>query len=171
MRKRFVLVLFLTLFLFTSCGSTSETERQEDINQTTQSAEITMPAHPMDDPDMDPELADEVRRAYIKTMIMDLLLNRADDVYIRSYVGEYNGGIVVWITMEGKQVTQAEGAETIGDYTVYYGTGARPLYYRNGCFYSLSSAYDAELISLKDAYDIGCALNSNFKERYPVAPY
>ena len=170
MKKVLAAVIFVILVSFSSCDFASDIEIQNTVEQTTESTEFTMPAHPMDDPNMDSELADEVRRAYIKTMVMDLLLNRADDVFIRKYVGDYNGGVVVWVTVEGKQVTHMEDSETIGDYTVHYGNSARPLYYRDGRFYSLSSAYDAELISRKDAYDIGCALNSDFKERYPVAP-
>ena len=172
--KKLILILAL-LMLLTSCGVAPDQELPDESLPSSQTTEFEIPPHPLDDPDMPPEMADEVRKGYLKIKIVNLLLNQADKVYIAEYLGEYSGNIVVIMGYEDedRQTIDANTMtyETVAGYTINFPMNQRPVVYRGGCFYSLHYLYEMDCLAQLAVYQVGCKVDPTFIERYPTPPY
>ena len=176
-----VLALLLALVFLPTCGNKADPHQTgaTTVAETT-ATDITPPEkHPQDDPNIDASLAYELRTAYRDFCIEKLHSNYytkenfdLNDVYVRSYYGTYSDCPVVWMVWTDLLVTQAERSVSVGGYILHFTTGSKIYIYHNRHFYTIEEAYNAQLITGEDVYQIG--LKVSFRgvvdTAEPIAP-
>lgn len=95
-------------------------------------------------------VADEIKAAYFKENVTEDMRQyyTVDDLSLR-YFGTYNGGYVVFVDGIFDYTTAFE-YETVLGIEFEYSSGQKLLYYKDGCFYSLTDAASRGLLNQAD---------------------
>lgn len=74
--------------------------------------------------------------------------------YVMNYYGMYQGGTFVLMDCDKLLYTEALWDEIIEDVVIHYNNGNRIYYFKDGTFYTLTEAYEKEMIVLDNLYKI-----------------
>ena len=106
--------------------------------------------HPNSDTNIDAQLENQIRRDFVK---LNPAVGGISDIYIGRYLGTYNESSVVH-PRGLRPLPPAMEEEVVAGFEFWTNTGNPILVWRNGKFYSLTEAYDNDLISTNDMQSI-----------------
>ena len=168
MIKKIIFISLYTAFTMmhiSACNHASTTDEPTmpiNVLPTVELSPTTCPEYMKDPEDMPPKIALKIREDFSRILGVKL-----EDIWIQKYFGNYNGCEVVF--MGGHFLyTQAMRYVEIAGYTVVYPSGQEVCVYNESKFYTLKGAYDINLLSKEDVYEIGKQINPEFNERNPV---
>ena len=79
-------------------------------------------------------------------------------IWISQYFGNYSGNEVVYMGAP-LRYTQLERQESIAGYTLNFLSGQKVYVYNSSTFYTIKEAYEKNIISKEDVYNIGLLLD------------
>ena len=169
-----IITVILLCALLTACTSD---EDAEDIAVTTDSIHTSsvplIDTHPSDHAGIDRQLASEIKTAYCKFTCDKNYGGEQrfspSDMYVLRYEGKIGDCHIVMMGGDEINYTQAMRGVDVAGYSIVFGDG-QPVYaYHNGNFYTINQAYEAELLSKEDVYQIGTIFDAEFEARYSGA--
>jgi hypothetical protein len=159
--KKYI-VLLLTIFLFVTFASCADIPD----DYLTDSSELLLPIHENDCQNMNQELSSEIKTAYFRFACEKNFGGectfQASDIFVSRYEGEVGSGHIVMMGGDGMMYTQAFRSVHVAGYTFCFSNGQPVYVYRNGYFYTVEEAYEANIISKSDVYQIATVFDSEF---------
>ena len=160
--KKFIILIAVALILimFTACAK----------NNSDDSEQIALiDIHVNDCDGIDQQLSSEIKTAYCKFTCDKNYGGEPrfapSDMYILRYEGKIGDCHIVMMGGDEIDYNQALRGVDIAGYRLVFGNG-QPVYaYHDGNFYTISQAYDAELLSRENVYQIGSIFDSEFVVR------
>ena len=159
-----IFYMVFTMMHISACKRASTTDEPTIPTNVLPTAEVsptTRPAYMKDPDDMPPEIALQIREDYCR-----VFGDKLEDIWVYQYFGNYNGCDVVFMGSK-LQYTAAMRYVEIAGYTVVYPSSQEVYVYKESKFYTIKDAYDINLISEEDVYEIGKQISPEFYERNP----
>lgn len=159
MKNRKIIIaiaIALMLVMFAACT--------DDVNQT-----VLIDVHANDCNGIDQKISSEIKTAYCK-FTCDKNYGgeprfQPSDMYVLRYEGKIGDCHIVMMGGDEIDYTQALRGVDVAGYSIVFGNG-QPVYaYHNGNFYTINQAYEAELLSKENVYQIGCVFDAEFISR------
>lgn len=158
-----------SVLLLIACSNTKNWGTTNDISSMIETNEL-VPIHEYDCYNIDHSLASQIKIDYCKyinlTRYQGQIVYTADKIAITYYGGHFGECDFVYIS-DGTDHDFAMRYENIAGYDFPF-TSSQILYaYNKGNFYTVKEAYDSNLISKTDVYNLGCSMSTMFKKQYP----
>lgn len=95
------------------------------------------------------ELAEQIKTDFIKT-VYNPDLYTTEDVILENVMGDFDGAYIMMASTKDMAFIDAETTETVAGVEFKYKDGQKLTLWKDGEFYSLSEAYEAQLVSESD---------------------
>ncbi len=153
MKKFLIFLLTLTLLTFPACsvGGADPVESESDTE-----AETLVPVHDRDCNNIPQALASEIKLAYREFINASYPSEKhsTEDIFIETYYGNYSDCEVVFIG-DKLDFTEAHRITSVAGYVLDFPDGQLLYIYKNSTFYTIKDAYENDLLTKTDVYEIG----------------
>ena len=138
---------------------------------TPESSTESRPDYMKDPKTIDPVVALKLREDYRQHLIDLYGENYKDEftlekIWVQQYFGNYNDCEVVYMGCNLSYTEEARSVEVAG-YIVVFPSGQEVYAYKNSKFYTIKEAYDTDLITKENVYEIGKQVGIGLTEEYP----
>ena len=165
-----IITVILLCALLTACASDDGAEQVAVTTDFIQTSSVPLiDTHPSDHSGIDRQLASEIKTAYCRFTCDKNYGGEQrfspSDMYVLRYEGKIGDCHIVMMGGDEICYTQALRVVDVAGYSIVFGDG-QPVYaYHNGNFYTINQAYEAELLSKENVYQIGCVFDAEFISR------